>query len=104
VLSLYAKIAPRQPDSFAHLLRALDLHLASVKEVALVGEDLGTMAAVVREDHRPHLVLAGGPEGTESPELLRDRAAVDGAATAYVCEDFACRAPVTDALALADLI
>ena len=104
VLTLYSKIAPRQPDAFAHLLRALDLHLASVKEVALVGEDLATMAAVVREEHRPHLVLAGGPEGTESPELLRDRAAVDGEATAYVCENFACRAPVIDPSALAGMI
>jgi hypothetical protein len=104
VLSLYAKVAPRQPDAFAHLLRALDLHLASVKEVALVGEDLATMAAVVREEHRPHLVLAGGPEGTESPELLRGRAAVDGAATAYVCENFACQAPVIDPGALAGMI
>jgi hypothetical protein len=96
VLSLYAKVAPRQPDAFAHLLRALDLELATVKEVALVGDDLAAMAAVVRDGHRPHLVLAGGPEGTGAPELLRDRPAIDGAATAYVCEDFACKAPVTD--------
>src|SRR5262249_30681338 len=95
VLNLYAKVAPRQPDAFAHLLRALDLNLAAVKEVALVGDALAAMAAVVRDDHRPHLVLAGGPEGTDAPELLKDRPAVDGAATAYICENFACRAPVT---------
>ena len=104
VLNLYAKVAPRQPDSFAHLLRALDLHLASVKEVALIGDDLATMAAVVREGHRPHLVLAGGPEGADAPELLRDRAAIDEGATAYVCEHFACKAPVTDPRELAGLI
>jgi uncharacterized protein YyaL (SSP411 family) len=104
VLSLYAKVAPRQPEAFAHLLRALDLHLATVKEVALVGDDLAAMAAVVRGGYRPHLVLAGGPEGTEAPELLRDRPAVAGAATAYVCENFACRAPVTDPRALSGLI
>jgi uncharacterized protein YyaL (SSP411 family) len=104
VLSLYAKFAPRQPDAFAHLLRALDLNLAAVKEVALVGDDLAAMAAVVRDEHRPHLVLAGGPEGTDEPELLLDRPAVDGAATAYVCENFACRAPVTDPRELAAMI
>ena len=63
--------------------------------MALVGDDLAAMAAVVRNGHRPHLVLAGGPQGTDAPELLRDRPAADGAATAYVCENFACRAPVT---------
>jgi uncharacterized protein len=104
VLNLYAKVAPRQPDAFAHLLRALDLHLARVKEVALVGDDLAAMAAVVRDRHRPHLVLAGGPEGTDAPELLRDRPVVDGEATAYVCENFACQAPVTSPRELAALI
>ncbi len=104
VIRLFVRIAPRQPDAFAHLLRALDFHLASVKEVALIGEELGPLAAVVRARHRPHLVLAGGPEGTEAPELLRDRTAVGGSATAYVCENFACQAPVTDPRQLSSLI
>jgi uncharacterized protein YyaL (SSP411 family) len=97
VLRLFGKIAPRQPDAFAHLLRALDFQLAEVKEVALVGDELGPLLEAVREQHRPHLVLAGGPEGTELPELMAGRTAVGGAATAYVCEGFTCRAPVTDA-------
>ena len=42
---------------------------------------------------RPHLVLAGGPEGTERPELMRERPAVDGGPAAYVCEHFACQRP-----------
>jgi uncharacterized protein len=104
VIRLFGKIAPRQPDAFAHLLRGLDFHLASVKEVALIGEELEPMSAVVRSEHRPHLVLAGGPEGSEAPELLRDRPAVGGAATAYVCENFACQAPVTDPHALGEQI
>ena len=32
--------------------------------------------------------------------LLEGRVAVDGRPTAYVCEHFACRLPVTDAAAL----
>ncbi len=104
VLQLYGRIAQRQPDAFAHLLRALDFHIAPVKEVALVGDRLEALAAIVRGSHRPHLVLAGGPEGAEAPELLQERTAVGGAATAYVCENFACKAPVTDSQEFAGVI
>ncbi|MFI5028034.1 MAG: thioredoxin domain-containing protein [Solirubrobacterales bacterium] len=95
VLRLFTPAASRHPDAFAHLLRALDFHLSPSREVALIGDELGELAAVVRAELRPHLVLAGGPEGSDSPELLRDRPAIDGRASAYVCESFACRAPVT---------
>jgi uncharacterized protein YyaL (SSP411 family) len=104
VLRLFAKAAPRQPDAFAHLLRALDFQLAPTKEVALIGDDLTELSAVVRSGHRPHLVLAGGPEGSKAPPLLHDRTAVDSKPTAYVCEHFSCRAPVTDPGALAKLL
>ena len=104
VLRLFAKAAPRQPDAFAHLLRALDFHLSPVKEVALIGDDLTELAAVVRGGYRPHLVLAGGAEGSAAPTLLADRPAFEGKPTAYVCEHFVCRAPVTAAQQLADLL
>ncbi|MBW8060145.1 MAG: thioredoxin domain-containing protein [Solirubrobacterales bacterium] len=104
VLRLFAKTAARRPDAFAHLLRALDLQLSPGREVALVGDDLSPLAKVVRSDFRPHLVLAGGPEGTTGPPLLKDRTTVDGHPAAYVCEHFACRAPTTDPRQLADLL
>jgi uncharacterized protein YyaL (SSP411 family) len=104
VFRLFAGAAARHPEAFAHLLRALDFHLSPTGEVALVGDDLSSLAAVVRSRHRPHLVLAGGPEGSELPELLRDRPAVEGLPAAYVCENFACKTPVTDPMALDDLL
>jgi uncharacterized protein len=104
VLRLFAKAAPRQPDAFAHLLRALDFQLSPTKEVALIGDDLAELAAVVRSRRRPHLVLAGGPEGSDTPPLLADRPTLDGKPTAYVCEHFACQAPVTTAEHLIDLL
>jgi len=104
VLRLFADPALRHPETFAHLLRAIDFHLTPTKEVALVGDDLAELAAAVRAEHRPHLVLAGGPEGTEAPELLHGRDTLDGKPTAYVCESFTCKQPVTDASALASLL
>ncbi|HKI67731.1 MAG TPA: thioredoxin domain-containing protein [Solirubrobacterales bacterium] len=101
---LFAKAATRRPDAFAHLLRALDFDLAPVREVALIGDDLAELAAVVRSEYRPYVVLAGGPPGSDSPPLLRERSAVEGKPTAYVCENFACRAPTTDLQSLASLL
>ena len=101
-LRLLAPAASRHPDAFGHLLQALDFHLMPTKEVALVapadGEATAALAdlgRVVHSTHRPHVVLAGGAAGSERPELLRDRPAVEGDAAAYVCEHFACKAPVT---------
>jgi uncharacterized protein YyaL (SSP411 family) len=94
VLRLLHELAGQHPQAFGHLLQALDFHLAPVKEVALVGEDLAPLERVVRGAFRPHLVLAGG--AADGVPLLRDRPPVDGHAAAYVCERFACKAPVTE--------
>lgn len=96
VFALFAQPAVQHPDAFAHLLRALDFHLAPSREVALVGDDLGELAAVVRKKLRPHLVLAGGPEGTGEPPLLEGRTPVEDKPAAYVCENFTCRLPLTE--------
>jgi uncharacterized protein len=104
VFSLFAKLATQHPDSFAHLLRALDFHLSPTKEVALVGDDLGELSRVVRSKFHPHLVLAGGPQGTPIPPLLQHRTTVDDQPAAYVCEHFTCQAPVTDPQALREAL
>jgi len=104
VFALFAKTASQHPESFAHLLRALDFQLAPTKEVALLGDDLDELAVVVRAELRPHLVLAGGPEGSDRPSLLSQRPLVDGRPTAYVCEHFSCQQPVTIPTDLAALL
>jgi uncharacterized protein YyaL (SSP411 family) len=100
VIALYGRVAAGHPAAVAHLLRAIDFDQAAVREVALVSPDeeqeLAALAAVVRAELRPHVVLAGGVEGATSPELMLERRSVDGRAAAYVCERFACRAPVTE--------
>jgi uncharacterized protein len=105
VFRLFHRVAEQHPAAVAHLLRALDFHLSPTREVALVAaagaDGLGELADVVRATLRPHLVLAGGAEGTASPELMRERTAVQGRAAAYVCEHFTCRRPVTEPAELA---
>jgi uncharacterized protein len=93
VLRLLYPLAARHPQGFGHLLGALDFYLAPVREVAIVGDNAEPLVRVVREAFRPHLVLAGGD--ADGVPLLAGRSAVDGHAAAYVCEHFACQAPVT---------
>jgi uncharacterized protein YyaL (SSP411 family) len=95
VFRLFAKPAVQHPDAFAHMLRALDFHLSPTHEVALIGDDISDLATVVRKKPPHHLVLAGGPEGTDEPPLLTDRTTVDNRPAAYVCENFTCQLPVT---------
>jgi uncharacterized protein YyaL (SSP411 family) len=47
------------------------------------------------------LVVAGGvSNGAGGATLLRDRDPIDGRATAYVCRNYACELPATDAATL----
>jgi uncharacterized protein YyaL (SSP411 family) len=100
VFAILGKVADGHPQAVAHLLRAIDFHGSPVREVALVapaaGDGLTRLADVVRAELRPYVVLAGGREGSDRPELMLGRHAVNGRAAAYVCERFACQAPVTE--------
>jgi uncharacterized protein YyaL (SSP411 family) len=104
-LRLLHEVAGRHPIAFGHLLQAIDFHLAPVREVALVGDDVAPLARVVRGAFRPHVVVAGSANGdSEEVPLLAGRSSVDGRAAAYVCEHFACRRPVTDPAELEALL
>jgi uncharacterized protein YyaL (SSP411 family) len=72
--------------------------LAGPAEVAIVGPDAEPLIRAARMSGSPGAVVAAGPP--EWAPLLRDRAPVDGRATAYVCRNFACQLPVTTAEAL----
>jgi uncharacterized protein len=107
VLQSMGQLLERAPLAFGHLLAAADFHLATPQEVAIIGQpdarDTLDLLGVVREQYRPNMVVALRPaeqrdDGTIP--LLSGRAALDGHATAYVCQRFACRRPVTDADAL----
>ena len=114
VLESMAELTVRVPAGFGHLLCALDFHLSTPTEIALVG-DPGDEAtgALVRAASRPFLpnaVLAlRRPDEGEEPgsaaeliPLLRGRTMLDAKPTAYVCERLACRLPVTEPEALAE--
>jgi uncharacterized protein len=93
----------RYGSAFGRLLCALDFHLSTPKEIAIVGEAGGDETrALLREvwgRYLPNKVVAqaavGDARASELVPLLLDRKAVGGRATAYVCEHYTCRQPVT---------
>jgi uncharacterized protein len=91
----------RAPHGFGQMLSALDLHLTPPREVAVVGPPGGeatrALADAVRDGFHPTVVYAFG-DGRDAAgvALLEGRTALDGAPAAYICERFACRAPLTD--------
>jgi uncharacterized protein YyaL (SSP411 family) len=97
------------PTGFGRILCALDFSLATPQEVALVGSrdgaDTAALLAILRGRFRPNTVIAlrepDVPEEAQ-PALLRERTQIDGRATAYVCERYACKLPVTTPGALAE--
>jgi hypothetical protein len=104
------ELLARAPTGFGYALGAADFALSQVREVAIVGEpkaaDTAALLAEVRGRYRPNQVVAlaapGDQEALAAVPLLADRPTLDGHATAYVCEHFACQQPVTEPAALAD--
>jgi uncharacterized protein YyaL (SSP411 family) len=106
VLRKLGPVLEKHPYGFARMLGALDLYLSAPKEIALIGptQDPATRALLqaVHALYLPNKVLAGA-DGVTVPAnipLLADRPLREGRPTAYVCENFACKAPVNDPEAL----
>ena len=95
----------RYPTGFAQWLSALDFAHARATEVAIVGDPAEPatreLIAIARSPYQPSRVLAVSADPASSVvPLLAGRVALDGKPTAFVCEGFACRMPVTDPDAL----
>ena len=88
----------RAPSAFGHVLCALDLHLSAPRELAIVGPPESEVARAALAGFDPNAVVAFGP--AEDVPLLEGKTLVDGRPAVYVCERFACRAPVTEPDAL----
>ena len=109
VLRLLRQGMVQSPGAFAHLLNALDLYLAPPREVAIVGDPAAAatqaLLTTVNRHYLPNTLLAAAPADDTAAQgmtpLLAGRGQIAGRATAYVCQNFTCRLPVTTAEDLA---
>jgi len=88
------------------MLCALDFYLDTPREVVIVGDDRKVLLDVIRNTYLPNRVLLSMDEATarshesEVP-LLQYKTALDGTATAYVCERGLCETPTSDPVVFA---
>jgi hypothetical protein len=105
-LRWYAPALEDRPLALAEMLLALDFHGDAVREVVLVwprgDPEPEPFLAALRATFLPNHALAGAAEGPALEALgrvarvARDKKAIGGKATAYVCERGACRLPAID--------
>jgi uncharacterized protein YyaL (SSP411 family) len=100
VVRMLSPTAASHPNGFAHLLGAIERVVTSPIEIAIVGDPEDERTHALQREVRGRLLPASvtltGATAEGSP-LLAGREARGGAPTAYVCEHYACRQPVTDA-------
>ena len=109
VLEKYGLLAKQYPHGTARLLLAYDFALSNPREVALVGdpstEATQELLAVVRQPYLPHTVTAlrhpGSVDEAKIIPLLHGRDEIEGMPAAFVCRNFTCEQPVTEAADLA---
>jgi uncharacterized protein YyaL (SSP411 family) len=98
VLRLVRPALGRAPGAFGWALCVLDLHLSPPRELAVLGPPDAPVARAALDPFQPRTVVAVGP--ADDVPLLAGKTLVGGEPAVYVCESFACRAPVTDPGAL----
>jgi uncharacterized protein YyaL (SSP411 family) len=107
ILGSLAPFLARYPTGFGRYLAAAEFALGTPHEIALVGDpaapDMQALCAVIFQPFRPNKVVVqrGSAAAAFTSPLLEGRTQLDGRATAYVCQHYACRLPVTDPAALA---
>ncbi len=104
VLAAFAGLVEKAAPAFPRLLCALDFRTDTAREVVLAGSpgrgDFEALRAAAFASPKLNRVLAHAGSGLPELAPLSEGRGGEGPARAWVCENFACRAPVSDPAAL----
>ena len=113
-LTAFGSELHRNPMNMPRMLSALDFYLDSPKQIAIikgpVGGTIEDFLSKVKTQFLPNRVIAlTAKEGELNRHLrivpwLKDKVAIDGKTTAYVCENYSCRLPTTEPSVFANQI
>jgi uncharacterized protein YyaL (SSP411 family) len=109
-LRAFRGVMEQHPLASGQMLLALDFFLGPVQEVAIVGagDALKRVLRAAREPFRPRRVVAVRDTSADDPAaaklpLLADKAP-QGPVTTYLCQNYACQAPLVGAQAAEDVL
>jgi uncharacterized protein len=113
-IDAFATILSQFPSGMPQMLVAVENSLGKPRQIVIAGNKGSPETKVLlKEVHRHFLpntivILADASEGQkylgEGNEAIRAMSLVEGKPAAYVCENFTCKAPVTDVKRLSDLL
>ena len=113
-IDAFATTLSHFPSAMPQMLVALDAALSKPRQIVITGKkDAPETKALLREVNghflpKTVLVLADGADGQkylgEKNDAIRAMSPINGKSAAYVCENFTCKAPVTDPAELAELL
>jgi uncharacterized protein YyaL (SSP411 family) len=102
------------PSALPQMLVAFDFLQTAPRQIVVAGDRGGDrveeLLAEIRKRFLPHatVLLADGAEGqnflAEKNDAIQAMRPIDGKPTVYICEDFTCKAPVTEVKALRALL
>ena len=114
ILSAFAATVSRSPTAMPAMIESAHFARGKPKQIVIAGKpgavDTLALLRVVHQRYLPEriLLLADGGEGqlylARDVEFFKDLKMIDGRATAYVCENYACQLPVNTPAALAKLL
>ncbi|MEX2722881.1 MAG: thioredoxin domain-containing protein [Candidatus Freyarchaeota archaeon] len=110
----FSRTVSRNPLGHTQLMVGLDFALGPSYEVVIVGNthtnDTKTMLRALREKFVPNKVVIFVPSDEKSPEITsiaeftKNQESIEGKATAYVCQNLACKFPTTDVGKMLELL
>ena len=112
-LKAFAGSVESQPTAHTFFLHAVDFALGPSREVVIAGDlrksDTQAMFKELRSWYLPRQVVVFRPPGEDPPvtkiiPFIKEQRSIDGKATAYVCENFACQAPTTDVVQMKEFL
>jgi uncharacterized protein YyaL (SSP411 family) len=104
-----AEVMKQYPNGYSNWLSALSFHLMQPKQIVVVGPRDNPVTvelfATLYSAWMPDIVVAAYDPNDNDPlsglEFLENKQMLNGQPTAYVCQGYTCKTPVTDSVSLA---